>query len=116
VTILSRLFRRGRPVRIHGADSLPEGKSLRLEFGDPRKGGAIVILCRVGGRLHAVDAVCPHERGELDEGPLVDGKYVRCPVHQFQFDPRSGRPVIGMCPSAQTYRVTEKGSDADVWF
>jgi len=111
---LSSLFR-GRSIVIHGTGKLPEGHSKKIDVGDPLAGGKQVVLCRVGGALHALDALCPHEGGRIHDGPLVEGKYVMCPLHNYKFDPRTGESVEIYCKSATRYRVVEKNGDAELW-
>lgn len=106
---------RGRPVLVKGAGKLPEGMAKKVDVGDPLADGKQVVLCRVKGRLHALDARCPHAGGRLAEGPLVEGTLALCPLHNFHFDVSSGRAVRGACPPAKTYRVREHDGDADLW-
>ena len=114
--MLSKLFGwfGRRRVRIQGAGKLPEGQSRRVELGDPLAGGRELILARVGGKLCAVDRRCPHEGGRIVDGPLVEGRYVLCPLHNFKFDPTDGRAVDVVCADAVTYRVRELDGDAEV--
>lgn len=105
-----------KPALIKGTGKLAEGEAKRVSFGDPLAGGTEVMLCRVGGRLHAVDRLCPHESGgRLVEGPLVEGKYVMCPLHGYKFDPANGRAVGVPCKNAKTYRVREVDGDTEIW-
>ncbi len=115
--MLSRFlgFLRGRPALIRGVDQLPGGHSRRVELGDPLAGGVEVILCRKGGELHAVDRVCPHEGGRISEGPMIDGQYVLCPLHNYRFDPANGKAVGVMCGNAKTCSVRAKGADCEVF-
>jgi nitrite reductase/ring-hydroxylating ferredoxin subunit len=111
---LLRLFR-GKPAIVHGTSRLPEGQAKKVEIGDVLAGGKTVILCRVDGRLHALDARCPHEGGRILDGPLIDGRYAICPLHNYTFDPQNGRVVRGSCPNATVYPVRETGGDAELW-
>jgi nitrite reductase/ring-hydroxylating ferredoxin subunit len=107
---------RGRPAVIQGTGKLPEGHAKKVDLGDPLAGtGKSIILCRVQGALYALDARCPHEGGRITEGPLIDGKLAMCPLHNFQFDPRSGKSVGRVCNDATTYRVKEKDGDCEIW-
>jgi len=109
-----RLFRGGGAL-ISGTGKLPEGEGRLVTLGDPLAGkGVDLLLCRVGGKLYALDAHCPHEDGRIEGGPLVEGKYAVCPVHNYQFDPTSGKPVNAVCPRARTYSVTETEEGARV--
>ncbi len=106
---------RGRPILIKGVGKLPEGQSKKVDVGDILSGGKQVVLCRVEGALRAVDALCPHEGGRISDGPLHEGKYLMCPLHNYQFDPKTGKSVNMECKSATVYRVREKDGDAELW-
>lgn len=111
---LGNLFR-GRPVRVAGTGALPEGEARTIDVGDPLAGGRQVVLCRVDGELFALDSKCPHEGGRLVGGPLAEGRYATCPLHNYRFDPRTGKAVEVLCRSARTYRVRERDGDAELW-
>jgi nitrite reductase/ring-hydroxylating ferredoxin subunit len=104
-----------KSVLIQGAAKLPEGQSRRVELGDPLAGGVELVLARVGGKLCAVDRLCPHEGGRISDGPLLGGKYLVCPLHNYKFDPTNGRAVGVACSDARTYKVEEHGADARVY-
>jgi nitrite reductase/ring-hydroxylating ferredoxin subunit len=106
----------GRSKSVSGTEKIAEGSSRRVCFGDLTAGDPEVVLARIGGRLHAVDSTCPHERGRIDEGPLVDGKFLRCPVHGYLFDPIDGRVERGTCRRATVRRVEEKDGVARIGF
>lgn len=48
-----------------------------------------VVVCRVAGKLHAVDNNCSHKDTPLSEGRLR-GPILTCPLHGAQFDVRDG--------------------------
>jgi nitrite reductase/ring-hydroxylating ferredoxin subunit len=106
---------RGRSVVVKGTGKLPEGMSKKIDIGDPLAGGTQVVLCRLEGKLYAVDVRCPHEGGRMVDGPLIDGKHLRCPLHEYHFDPKTGTPVRGACRPATRYRVVEKDGDCRIW-
>ncbi len=108
------LFRK-KPALVKGAHKVQEGHARRIDLGDPLAGGTSIVLCRVGGKLHALDARCPHEGGRLTEGPLVEGKYAICPLHNYTFEPATGKVVRGACANATVYKVRESDGDAEVW-
>jgi len=115
--MLSKLWRAfgRRPILIKGAGTLAEGMSARATIGDPFAGGTEIVVCRLDGRLHALDRLCPHEGGRIIDGPLAEGRYVVCPLHNYRFDPRDGKAVGIACERARVYRIREKGPDAEVW-
>jgi len=68
---------------------LPEGRLTGAELqveGEPQR----VVLLRHGPNVLATSAVCTHEGGRLDEGQVVDGDCVVCPLHASEFDLASG--------------------------
>ena len=53
--------------------------------------GNIVALFNVGGELHALDGICPHQGGPLGQGAL-HGCIVSCPWHGWEYDVTDGQP------------------------
>lgn len=77
-------------------------------------GGVWIALCNVNGRFYAIDDVCTHDGGPLDQGELQDN-LVECPRHGAKFDVTTGRAVV--LPAVQpvkTYRVEVDGDDVKV--
>ena len=76
--------------------------------------GVAVLLCNVDGTLYAVEDVCTHDGGPLDEGEL-DGCRIMCPRHGALFDVTSGAaltlPAVIPLP---TYAVRIDGDDVFV--
>lgn len=64
--------------------ALAEGDIHVCEFGDLE-----VMVCRVGGTLHALEDLCSHADTPLSTGALQGYKIV-CPLHGAQFDVRDG--------------------------
>jgi nitrite reductase/ring-hydroxylating ferredoxin subunit len=67
--------------------------------------GYPLLLYRYEGELHAIDAVCAHAGGPLDEGSF-DGPCVTCPWHQSVYDIRNGHVVHGPSTYSQPYYET----------
>ena len=72
-----------------------------------------IVVCRVAGKLHALEDNCSHRDAKLSEGRLR-GALLTCPLHGAQFDVRDGAhqgpPAV---VDVATYVVTE-GSDGAV--
>ena len=51
--------------------------------------GRPIAVCNVDGELYAIDDVCTHDGGSLDQGNL-EGYEIECPRHGARFDVRSG--------------------------
>ena len=115
--MLRRLLALFRPagVLVPDVSNLAEGEARKVDVGDPYAGGTRVILCRVDGEVHALDARCPHDGGEITTGPLVEGKYALCPLHRYRFDPKNGKAVGVACRAARTFRVAPKGKGVEVF-
>jgi nitrite reductase/ring-hydroxylating ferredoxin subunit len=79
-----------------------------------RAGSFAVLVCRVGGALHAVEDECSHAETTLSDG-MLDGYVVTCPLHFAQFDVRDGSHL---CPPAfkgvASFPVSEDGDGATV--
>ena len=76
--------------------------------------GAEVLLCNVGGEIFAVEDICTHDGGALDQGEL-EGARIVCPRHGATFDVRTGEaltlPAVMPLP---TYSVRVDGDDVYV--
>lgn len=70
-----------------------------------------VLLCNVAGTIHAIEDVCSHDGGELDQGELEDCR-IMCPRHGAYFDVTTGQaltlPAILPIP---TYAVSIEGDE-----
>lgn len=109
------LFRK-EPALVTGAGKLAEGHSKVVTFGDVLAGTGIqVMISRVGGKLVAIDAICPHQGALMEDGPLAEGKFVVCPLHMYHFDPATGRERSDLCRDAQSYKIRQTGDDAEIW-
>jgi len=62
--------------------------------------GKSIVLAMVQRNIYAMDAVCSHEGGPLEEGEL-EGNTLICPWHQGKFDIRSAKA------SAETDWITD---------
>jgi len=116
--MLSRLLDlfRGKPVLIQGTGQLSDGNAKCVQLGDPLAGSGVeLVLARSGGELFALDRVCPHEGGRISDGPLLEGKYVMCPLHNYRFDPGTGEPIGVSCKRARTFKLRETGGDCEIW-
>ena len=72
------------PLRVSDTGPLSDGDMVEVDAGGTR-----VLLARVGGRLHACAAVCPHYGAPLATG-VLDGPHVVCPWHHARFDVTTG--------------------------
>jgi nitrite reductase/ring-hydroxylating ferredoxin subunit len=61
--------------KVANKKDLQEGSLLKVE---PK--GKLIVLSLVNGKVYAMDAVCSHEGGPLEEGTL-EGYNLTCPWH-----------------------------------
>lgn len=67
---------------------LQEGKPVRVDVSDKA-----IVLALVSGKVYAMDAVCSHEGGPLEDGS-IQGYSLICPWHQGIFDIRSAKAAL----------------------
>lgn len=84
-------------VAVARVSDVPEG-AVRVVVAN----GSRIALCKVDGRLYAVEDVCSHDDGPLGEGRL-HGAAIECPRHGARFDVRTGE-VLRM-PAAYPVRT-----------
>jgi len=70
-----------------------------------------ILLCNVGGKIYAVEDVCTHDGGPLDQGEL-EGECVVCPRHGATFDVRTGDALtLPAVLPLMTFEATIEGDD-----
>lgn len=83
-----------RFVRVLRSADLHAREGLDTEIRGVRLADEIVLLGRLAdGRVVAFGNSCPHETTDLRQATFVDGK-VRCPRHNYLYDPVSGENVV----------------------
>jgi 3-phenylpropionate/trans-cinnamate dioxygenase ferredoxin component len=88
---------------------VPPGKTLRVVAD-----GVELLLCNVNGTLFAIEDVCTHDGGPLDQGTL-EGETVVCPRHGATFDVRTGDALtLPAVLPLMTFPVTIEGDDVYV--
>jgi len=76
-------------VRVCAIADVPPGTIKVYEIGDRQ-----IAVCNANGDLYAVENVCTHDGGALDQGELI-GFDAECPRHGARFDVRSGEVTQG---------------------
>lgn len=95
-------------VKVKPLAALSPGEVFELEVGE-----STYALCNVDGKLHCVGGVCPHAGGPLGQGNL-NGNYVVCPWHGWEFDTRTGLNDSDEDVKLETYPVVVKDGDVYV--
>lgn len=95
-----------REVRAAGLGELRDGGLMRVELGDEK-----ILLARVGAKVYALGAECPHYGAPLEKG-VLHGERLVCPWHHACFSVASGAneepPALGGLPR---YAVRLDGDD-----
>lgn len=87
--------------------ALPDGAMQQFDVE-----GFTVLACRVDGRVHALNGICPHRGAALGSGTL-QGSVITCPWHDWEFDCTSGCGVTNPQSELELYSVTER--DGQIW-
>ena len=92
---------------IGSVERIPIGEGRRFRLGAEE----IAVFHLRNGEVHAVQAICPHREGPLEDGLTGSGRVV-CPLHARAFDLASGEPVGHTCDALRTYpaEVTSAGT------
>ena len=71
--------------KVASKSDLQEGGLLKVQVKDKE-----LVLSMVEGKVYAMDNVCTHRQGPLNEGELK-GYNLKCPWHYAVFDVRDGK-------------------------
>jgi len=95
-------------LAIAKTDELPPNSVQRVYYGTVQ-----VALFRTNGHYYAINNRCPHARGPLCEGTLIEngeGPAVRCPWHEAYFSLETGKALAGPSPrDVETFQVKVEG-------
>ena len=96
-------------VRVGTIEDVPPGTVKVWQVGDRE-----IAVCNANGELYAIDNVCTHDEGSLDQGELI-GFEVECPRHGARFDVRSGevKALPAVLP-IDTFKVRLQGKDIEI--
>ncbi len=95
--------------RVAKTSDIPPGRVGVVSVDDRR-----IALCNVDGSFYAIDDVCTHDGGALDQGEL-EGVEIECPRHGARFDVRTGRVTkLPAFQPVESYPTRVEGDDVDV--
>ena len=93
-------------IRIAAVGQVEEDASLALDVQ-----GKKLALHHSEGEYFVTDNICTHQYALLSDGYLEDG-CVECPLHQAQFDLRTGKALSAPATvDIQVYPVKVEGED-----
>ncbi|MEO8082464.1 MAG: thiamine pyrophosphate-binding protein [Ardenticatenales bacterium] len=91
--------------RVGGRDALSVGRVITVQCGDQA-----VCLSRTAEGYGAISNRCAHQGGPLGDG-FLQGGFVVCPWHAWEYDPRTGRPPEGFDDEAVPSFAVEERAD-----
>jgi len=93
-------------VKVAKITEIKPGRVKYVEAGKHR-----IALCNVDGEFYAIDNVCTHDGGPLNQGELEDDQ-IECPRHGARFNVRTGAVVtLPAVLPVETYPVRIEGTD-----
>jgi 3-phenylpropionate/trans-cinnamate dioxygenase ferredoxin subunit len=95
-------------IRVAETSDIPAGRVKVVVVGDRR-----IALCNVDGQFYAIDDLCTHDGGPLDQGELA-GDVIECPRHGARFDVKTGKVLaLPAVKPLTTYPLRVEGSE--IW-
>ncbi len=96
-------------VKIATTTDIPPGKVNVYEVD-----GRQVAVCNVDGTFYAIDDICTHDGGSLDQGELENDQ-IECPRHGARFDVKTGRALtLPAVMPVQSYPLQVNGDAIEV--
>ena len=96
-------------VRVAAADEVSPGTATVVEAGGRR-----IALCNTGDGYHAIDDICTHDGGPLDQGKL-EGNQIECPRHGAKFDVVTGKALtLPAIRPVRTYATRVEGGRVEL--
>ena len=97
-------------VKVCKASDVREGQG-KVIFVEGRE----LALFKVNGEFFATANTCPHQGGSLGEGSLNDD-IVTCPLHEWQFNIKTGTSLLSEHIKLDSYKVEVNGEDVFIDF
>jgi len=96
-------------IKVAETSDIPAGRVKVVVVGDRR-----IALCNVDGQFFAIDDLCTHDGGALDQGEL-QGDVIECPRHGARFSVRTGKVLaLPAVKALNTYPLRVEGSEIQV--
>ena len=92
-------------VKVAQKSDIPQDGGKCVELEDRQ-----IAIFQVDGEYYAIDNICPHQGGPLDEGDL-DDTTVTCPWHGWEYNVTNGENLDDPDVKQDTYAVKVDGDD-----
>ncbi|MCB9765899.1 MAG: Rieske 2Fe-2S domain-containing protein [Alphaproteobacteria bacterium] len=96
--------------KVLNPDELPEGRVAPVTCAH-----RTVCVTRFEGQYGALDNRCPHQGGPMGEGS-IEGGFLRCPWHGWDYHPLTGKPPGGYDDGLETFPVEVREDGVYVGF
>lgn len=97
------------PHPVAKLSEIPPGATKRVEVD-----GQEILLCNCDGEIYAIEDVCTHDGGPLDQGEFQDCRII-CPRHGAMFDIKTGAALtLPAVIPLETYKVRIEGDQISV--
>ena len=73
--------------------------------------GGEAALFFTGGKVYAVDNVCPHNHTPKIHLGIIEGNNILCPVHLYKFNLKTGKNINCQTCNLPVYEVRIEGDD-----
>lgn len=88
-------------IKICKTSDVYNRKGKRFQLDDENE----IALFKVDGIIYAVDNICPHNHTSQMYDGYIEGLYLACPVHGYQFHLESGEQPTKMGCRLRTFEV-----------
>jgi 3-phenylpropionate/trans-cinnamate dioxygenase ferredoxin subunit len=96
-------------VKVGKVEDVPAGTAKVYEVDD-----RAIAVCNVDGTFYAIDDVCTHDEGSLEQG-FLEGYEIECPRHGACFDVRTGDvTALPAVVPIDTFSVRVDGDDIEL--
>jgi 3-phenylpropionate/trans-cinnamate dioxygenase ferredoxin subunit len=96
-------------IKVAETSDIPAGTVKVVVVSDRR-----IALCNVGGEFFAIDDICTHDGGPLDQGEL-ESDVIECPRHGARFNVKTGKVLaLPAVKPLNTYPLKVEGNEIRV--
>lgn len=95
-------------IRVAALSEVPPGSVIEVMVNETP-----FAVCNVEGELHALGGTCPHQGGPLGQG-AVNGNYITCPWHCWDFDYRTGVNDFDATKKVDVYPVKVENGEISI--